>query len=159
MPAGLAGAVLARGIEAVEHRREILLDVVEVEVLLVHLGVAVFAVPLQAVVLVGAGSRAGVTLPGALRWEDLLRNDPSAAPPALRMAFDAPLFILYSSGTTGKPKSIVHGTGGTLLQHRKEHLLHTDIRPGDRVFYFTTCGWMMWNWLVSALASNFRHSG
>src|SRR5690606_14094915 len=57
------------------------------------------------------------------------------------------------SGTTGKPKSIVHGAGGTLLQHRKEHLLHADIRPGDRVFYFTTCGWMMWNWLVSALAS------
>jgi acetoacetyl-CoA synthetase len=108
---------------------------------------------LQAVVLVGTDPQAGVPLPRALRWEDLLRTDPAAAPPALRMAFDAPLFILYSSGTTGKPKSIVHGIGGTLLQHRKEHLLHTDIRPGDRVFYFTTCGWMMWNWLVSALAS------
>jgi len=69
------------------------------------------------------------------------------------VAFDAPLYILYSSGTTGVPKCIVHGVGGTLLQHRKEHVLHTDINPGDVVFYFTTCGWMMWHWLVSALAS------
>ena len=69
------------------------------------------------------------------------------------VAFDDPLCILYSSGTTGVPKCIVHGVGGTLLQHRKEHVLHTDIRRGDAVFYFTTCGWMMWNWLVSALAS------
>ncbi len=69
------------------------------------------------------------------------------------LPFDHPLYILYSSGTTGAPKCIVHGAGGTLLQHRKEHLLHTDIRQGDRVFYFTTCGWMMWNWLASALAS------
>jgi acetoacetyl-CoA synthetase len=67
--------------------------------------------------------------------------------------FDAPLYILYSSGTTGVPKCIVHGVGGTLLQHRKEHVLHTDVKPGDVVFYFTTCGWMMWHWLVSALAS------
>jgi len=69
------------------------------------------------------------------------------------VAFDTPLYILYSSGTTGAPKCIVHGVGGTLLQHRKEHMLHTDIKPGDIVFYFTTTGWMMWNWLVSALAS------
>ncbi|HUQ52094.1 MAG TPA: acetoacetate--CoA ligase [Gammaproteobacteria bacterium] len=69
------------------------------------------------------------------------------------VAFDDPLYILYSSGTTGVPKCIVHGVGGTLLQHRKEHALHTDIRAGDVVFYFTTCGWMMWNWLVTALAS------
>ncbi|HEY4646801.1 MAG TPA: acetoacetate--CoA ligase [Steroidobacteraceae bacterium] len=68
------------------------------------------------------------------------------------MPFDHPLYVLYSSGTTGIPKCIVHGAGGTLLQHQKEHLLHSDIRAGDRVFYFTTCGWMMWNWLVSALA-------
>ncbi|MGH8309621.1 MAG: acetoacetate--CoA ligase, partial [Steroidobacteraceae bacterium] len=67
--------------------------------------------------------------------------------------FDHPLYILYSSGTTGVPKCIVHGVGGTLLQHQKEHLLHTDVRRGDRLFYFTTCGWMMWNWLASALAS------
>jgi acetoacetyl-CoA synthetase len=68
-------------------------------------------------------------------------------------AFDHPLYILYSSGTTGIPKCIVHGAGGTLLQHQKEHLLHTDVKRGDRLFYFTTCGWMMWNWLASALAS------
>ncbi|MCY3820084.1 MAG: acetoacetate--CoA ligase [Gammaproteobacteria bacterium] len=67
--------------------------------------------------------------------------------------FDDPLYVLYSSGTTGKPKCIVHGVGGTLLQHLKEHRLHTDLKPDDTLFYFTTCGWMMWNWLVSGLAS------
>ena len=70
-----------------------------------------------------------------------------------RFAFDHPLYILFSSGTTGAPKCICHGAGGTLLQHMKEHLLHCDIRPNDRVFYFTTLGWMMWNWLMTALAS------
>ncbi len=70
-----------------------------------------------------------------------------------QLPFDHPLYIMYSSGTTGAPKCIVHGAGGTLLQHLKEHQLHGDVRPLDRVFYFTTCGWMMWNWLVSALAS------
>ncbi len=70
-----------------------------------------------------------------------------------RFPFDHPVYILYSSGTTGAPKCIVHGAGGTLLQHLKEHQLHSDLRPGDRLFYFTTTGWMMWNWLVSALAS------
>jgi acetoacetyl-CoA synthetase len=68
------------------------------------------------------------------------------------LPFDHPLYILYSSGTTGVPKCIVHGAGGTLLQHQKEHLLHTDLKRSDRLFYFTTCGWMMWNWLVSGLA-------
>jgi acetoacetyl-CoA synthetase len=66
--------------------------------------------------------------------------------------FNDPLYILYSSGTTGPPKCIVHGVGGTLLQHQKEHLLHTDLKRSDRLFYFTTCGWMMWNWQMSALA-------
>jgi acetoacetyl-CoA synthetase len=70
-----------------------------------------------------------------------------------RFPFDHPLFIMYSSGTTGVPKCIVHGAGGTLLQHLKEHQLHVDLKPGERLFYFTTCGWMMWNWLASALAS------
>lgn len=70
-----------------------------------------------------------------------------------RVDFDHPLFIMFSSGTTGAPKCIVHGHGGTLLQHLKEHQLHSDIKPGDKVFYFTTCGWMMWNWLASVLAS------
>jgi len=69
------------------------------------------------------------------------------------LPFSHPLYILFSSGTTGAPKCIVHSAGGTLLQHVKEHRLHCDIKPGDRVFYFTTCGWMMWNWLVSALAT------
>ncbi len=66
--------------------------------------------------------------------------------------FDHPLYIMFSSGTTGRPKCIVHGQGGTLLQHRKEHSLHCDLRPDEKIFYFTTTGWMMWNWLSSALA-------
>lgn len=91
-------------------------------------------------------------LPGGQWWKDAL----SPAPTPLTfhpVPFDHPLFILYSSGTTGAPKCIVHGHGGTLLQHLKEHRLHTDVRPGDRLFYYTTCGWMMWNWLISGLAS------
>ncbi|MBS0365409.1 MAG: acetoacetate--CoA ligase [Proteobacteria bacterium] len=70
-----------------------------------------------------------------------------------QLPFNHPLYVLYSSGTTGVPKCIVHGAGGTLLQHLKEHLLHTDLKRSDRLFYFTTCGWMMWNWLMSALAT------
>jgi acetoacetyl-CoA synthetase len=76
-------------------------------------------------------------------------------PPELefeQLPFDHPLYILYSSGTTGVPKCMVHGAGGTLLQHLKELVLHTDLKRSDRIFYFTTCGWMMWNWLVSSLA-------
>ena len=70
-----------------------------------------------------------------------------------RLPFDHPLYVMYSSGTTGSPKCIVHGAGGTLLQHLKEHALHCDLKRGERLLYFTTCGWMMWNWQVSALAS------
>jgi acetoacetyl-CoA synthetase len=70
-----------------------------------------------------------------------------------RVPFNSPLYIMYSSGTTGKPKCIVHGAGGTLLKHLSEHVLLCDVKPGDKVFYFTTCGWMMWNWLVSALGA------
>jgi acetoacetyl-CoA synthetase len=88
---------------------------------------------------------------GATTFAELIAHD--AAPQFEPLPFAHPLYILYSSGTTGVPKCIVHGAGGTLLQHRKEHVLHTDIRPGDVVFYFTTTGWMMWHWLVSTLAS------
>lgn len=70
-----------------------------------------------------------------------------------RFPFNHPLYVMYTSGTTGQPKCIIHGAGGALLMHAKEHQLHCDIKPDDRVFFFTTCGWMMWNWLVTALAS------
>jgi acetoacetyl-CoA synthetase len=86
----------------------------------------------------------------ACLWEDF--GTPDASSSFASLPFNHPLYILFSSGTTGKPKCIVHGAGGTLLQHLKEHLLHTDLHSGDRLFYFTTCSWMMWNWLVSALA-------
>ncbi len=89
----------------------------------------------------------------ALSWGDALEQGAGAPLTFERLPFDHPLFIMYSSGTTGLPKCMVHGQGGTLLQHLKEHRLHCDLRPGDRMFYFTTCGWMMWNWLISALAS------
>ena len=92
-----------------------------------------------------------IDLPSATGWNEFCDED--AALVFTPVAFDHPLYILFSSGTTGVPKCIVHGHGGTLLQHVKEHVLHTDIGPDDRLFYFTTCGWMMWNWLASGLAS------
>jgi acetoacetyl-CoA synthetase len=94
------------------------------------------------------------SLNNVITWSEWL-GEASDAPLALeRFPFNHPLYILYSSGTTGVPKCIVHGAGGTLLQHLKEHQLHCDVHPDDRVFYFTTCGWMMWNWLVTNLASD-----
>jgi acetoacetyl-CoA synthetase len=87
----------------------------------------------------------------AALWGDWLSDRLTDSPP-VRLPFDHPIYIMYSSGTTGLPKCMVHGAGGTLLQHLKELVLHTDLRREDRIFYFTTCGWMMWNWLVSSLA-------
>jgi acetoacetyl-CoA synthetase len=87
------------------------------------------------------------------RWSDLINRSQPTSVHFEQFPFDHPLYILYSSGTTGLPKCIVHSAGGVLVQHRKEHVLHCDLRRDDVVFYFTTCGWMMWNWLVSALAT------
>ncbi len=89
----------------------------------------------------------------AVRWDEFLASGGREPLTYERFPFNHPLFIMFSSGTTGVPKCIVHGAGGTLIQHLKEHQLHCDLRAGDRIFYFTTCGWMMWNWLISALAS------
>ncbi|MEM8552507.1 MAG: acetoacetate--CoA ligase [Pseudomonadota bacterium] len=100
---------------------------------------------------VRANSLAG-DLPGGVAYDAVMERA-ETEPTYVPRPFNAPQFILFSSGTTGVPKCIVHGVGGTLIQHMKEHRYHSGIKPGDRVFYFTTCGWMMWNWLVTALAS------
>ncbi|MFN9391511.1 MAG: acetoacetate--CoA ligase [Betaproteobacteria bacterium] len=92
-------------------------------------------------------------MPRAVRLDHFIAPFAAGEIAFAQLPFDHPLAILYSSGTTGVPKCIVHGQGGTLLQHLKEHQLQTDLRRGDRLFYFTTCGWLMWNWLVSGLAS------
>ncbi len=86
-------------------------------------------------------------------WDDWLAPHRGAALTVERLGFDAPGFVLYSSGTTGPPKCIVHRSGGILVKHLLEHRYHCDLRPGDRILYFTTCGWMMWNWLASALGT------
>lgn len=121
-----------------------------------RIAVVVAALPsLAAVWIVGnlAESPDVTGIAGAVRYADVMRAHAHVSEPEFtRLPFDHPLYVLYSSGTTGLPKCLVHGAGGTLLQHWKEHALHTNIDAGDVVFYYTTCGWMMWNWLVSTLA-------
>ncbi len=111
--------------------------------------------PLKTVIVPYAGDTPALVaaLTNAASLEDFIA--PYAAGPVRfeRLPFEHPLYILFSSGTTGIPKCIVHSAGGTLLQHLKEQQLHCDLRSGERLFYFTTCGWMMWNWLMSGLAS------
>jgi acetoacetyl-CoA synthetase len=98
------------------------------------------------------GETAALAVPNSIEWSDALAQGADAPLTFMRLPFDHPLYVMYSSGTTGLPKCMVHGAGGTLLQLLKEQALHCDISRGDRVFYFTTCGWMMWNWLASVLA-------
>lgn len=86
-------------------------------------------------------------------WQSIIQSKQDVITEFTRLEFNHPLYIMFSSGTTGKPKCIVHGAGGTLIQHIKEHQLHLAAMPQDKLFYYTTCGWMMWNWMVSALAS------
>ena len=95
----------------------------------------------------------GAALEKRTSWKAYQEQAPERELVFAQVPFSHPLYIMFSSGTTGKPKCIIHGTGGTLLQHAKEHVLHAGVNPGDRVFFFTTCGWMMWNWLVSGLTA------
>ena len=101
----------------------------------------------------GSSEAVAASLPCAVSWQSGPGSIAAGELNFERLPFDHPLYILFSSGTTGIPKCIVHGQGGTLLQHIKEQQIHCGIKPGDKFFYFTTCGWMMWNWLVSGLAS------
>ena len=94
---------------------------------------------------------AGSTIPKSVRWEDFLCPEKTPSLEFEQLPFDHPIYIMFSSGTTGKPKCMVQGAGGILLNHLKELILHTDLKREDRIFYITTCSWMMWNWLISSL--------
>ncbi len=110
----------------------------------------------QTVVIVpylGQAAEVAAKVPRARTLDDFLKPHAAKEPAFTRLPFNHPIYILFSSGTTGVPKCIVHGAGGTLLQHMKEHRLQCDLRAGERLFYFTTCGWMMWNWLASGIGS------
>jgi acetoacetyl-CoA synthetase len=109
---------------------------------------------LRRVIVVGYGDREleATSVPNSIRFDEWGAECAVTEPDFVRSSFDHPIYVLYSSGTTGKPKCIVHRAGGVLLKHWSEHLLHCDLRSGDRLMYFTTTGWMMWNWLVAGLS-------
>lgn len=111
------------------------------------------AAPAAAAALVQVEVGHTASRPAVVAWTDAVAAHHGAAPHFEPLPGDHPLYILYSSGTTGKPKCIVHRTAGVLLKHLSEQRLHSDIGPGDRAFFFTTCGWMMWNWLVGCLGA------